>query len=73
MKVLNLQEAIFKAKQLAEEKLANGESADEFVEVAEADGFKIYVTAGKTLESPISPSLYENQRDVFMLILEGEI
>jgi len=32
---------------LAEEKLAGTENADEFVGIAEADSFKIYVAAGK--------------------------
>lgn len=73
MKVKSLKGAISEAKQLAEKKLVKGENADEFVEIAEADGFKIYITAGKTLESHTSPSLHENQKDVFMLILEGEI
>jgi quercetin dioxygenase-like cupin family protein len=73
MEVKSLKDAISEAKRLAEKKLAKGENADEFVEIAEADSFKIYVTAGKTLKSHTPPSLHENQRDVFMLILEGEI
>lgn len=44
---MRLEDAISKAKRLAEEKLARGESADEFVEIGEADGFKLYVTAEK--------------------------
>ena len=73
MKVRSLKNAISEAKRLAEKKLAKGEDADEFVEIAEADSFKIYVTSGKTLKSHTPPTLHENQRDVFMLILEGEI
>ena len=47
-------------------------NADEFLEIAQADGFKIYVTAGKTIDD--SPySFHENPRDVFMWIIEGEI
>jgi len=54
LEIVNLKEAISKAKKLAEEKLAKGEDADEFVEIAETDGFKIYITAGKTIKfSPI--------------------
>lgn len=73
MKIVRLEEAISEAKKLAEEKLATGENADEFVEIGEADKFKLYVTAGKTIkeESPIS--FHENPRDVLMLQLEGEI
>ena len=73
MRIVRLEDAISKAKRLAEEKLARGESADESVEIGEADGFRLYVTAGKTIkdESPIS--FHENSRDVFMLVLEGEI
>jgi mannose-6-phosphate isomerase-like protein (cupin superfamily) len=64
---------IFKAKELAEEKLANGLGADEFVEIGNADGFKIYVTAGKAINGSSQSSLHENSRDVFMLVLEGEV
>ena len=73
MKVVRLEEAISEAKRLAEEKLANGESADEFVQIGEADGFKLYVTAGKTIKDEFPISFHENPRDVFMLVLEGEI
>ena len=44
MKILSLERVVLKAKKLAEDKLARGENADEFVEVGEANGFKIYVT-----------------------------
>ena len=57
---------------MAERKLAEGMNADEFVEIAEADGLKIYVTAGKTINSSPHP-LHKNPRDVFMWIIEGEI
>ena len=62
-----------KLKRLAEGKLAVGESADGFVEIGEADGFKLYITAGKTVKDEFPVSFHENQRDVFMLVLEGEI
>lgn len=45
MRILNLQVAISEAKRLAEQKIAVGEGADEFVEIAEADGFEIYIAA----------------------------
>jgi len=73
MKIVRLEDAISEAKRLAEEKLAVEESADEFVEIGEADGFKLYVTAGKTIKEELPISFHENPRDVFMLILEGEI
>jgi len=72
-KVIDLKKAISKAKKLAEDKLSMGENADEFVEIGEADGFKIYVTAGKTIKDSPPDSLHENPSDVFMLLLEGEI
>jgi quercetin dioxygenase-like cupin family protein len=71
LKITNLEQAILRAKKLAKNKLAQGEDADEFVKIGEADGFKIYVTAGETKSNP--ESLHENPRDVFMLILQGEI
>ncbi|MDI6905398.1 MAG: cupin domain-containing protein [Candidatus Bathyarchaeia archaeon] len=73
MKIVNLQEAISEAKKVAEKKLAIGENADDFVEIGEADGFKLYVTAGKTIKDEFPISFHENPRDVFMLVLEGEI
>lgn len=73
MKIVRLEDAISEAKRLAEEKLARGENADEFVEVGEADGFKLYITAGKTVKDEFPFSFHENPRDVFMLVLEGEI
>jgi len=73
MKIVRLENAISEAKRLAEEKLAVGESADEFVEIGEADGFKLYITVGKTVKDEFPFSFHENQRDVFMLVLEGEI
>lgn len=73
MKVIKLEEAILEARKLAERKLAAGESADEFVDIGEADGFKLYVAAGKTIKHEAQISFHENLRDVFMLVLEGEI
>jgi mannose-6-phosphate isomerase-like protein (cupin superfamily) len=73
MKVIRLEDAISEVKRLAEEKLAMGEGADEFVEIGEADGFKLYITAGKTIKDEFPVSFHENPRDVFMLVLEGEI
>ncbi len=72
LKTVLIQEAIREARRLAESKLAEGRNADEFVEIAQADGFKIYVTAGKTIEDSAF-SFHENPRDVFMWIIEGEI
>jgi mannose-6-phosphate isomerase-like protein (cupin superfamily) len=73
LRIVNLEEAILKAKRLAENKIANGKNADEFVEIGNADDFKIYVTAGKTLKSKNAQILHENPRDVFMLVFQGEI
>ena len=70
---MNLEKAILKAKKLAENKIAKSENADEFVEIGNADGFKIYVTAGKTLKDKSPQVLHENPRDVFMLVFQGEI
>jgi mannose-6-phosphate isomerase-like protein (cupin superfamily) len=71
LKVVKLEDAISKVKNLALEKLSKGENADEFVEIGEADGFKIYVAAGKTVGASVE--FHENPRDVFMLVLEGEV
>jgi len=49
MKVMNLEEAADIARNLAREKLTQGKNADEFVRIGEADGFKLYVAAGKTI------------------------
>jgi mannose-6-phosphate isomerase-like protein (cupin superfamily) len=73
LKINDLHEAIVKARKLAENKLAKHENADEFVEIGNADGFKIYVAAGKTIEGKRPRFLHKNPRDVFMLILEGEV
>jgi len=73
LRIVDFQEAILKGKTLAEERLVKGESADEFVEIGEADGFKIYVAVGKTIKEELPISFHENPRDVFMLVLEGEI
>jgi quercetin dioxygenase-like cupin family protein len=72
LKIVDFEKAIAKAKELAESKLTKHENADEFVEIGNADGFKIYVTAGKTIEDK-SQVFHENLRDVFMLMLQGEI
>jgi len=73
LKIIDLENAILKAKKLAEDKLAKGEDADEFIEIGEADEFKIYVAAGETINDSSPDSFHENPRDVFMLVLEGEI
>ena len=73
MKIVRLEDAISEVKRLAEEKLAMGEGADEFVEIGEADGFKVYITAGKTIKDEFPVSFHENPRDVFMLFLEGDM
>lgn len=70
---MTLKEAIGKVKKLAEDELAIGEDGDEFVEIGEADGFKIYVAAGKTIKDFSQGSFHQNPRDVFMLVLEGEV
>jgi len=73
LRIINLEKAILKAKKLAENKIVKGENADEFVDIGNADDFKIYVTAGKTLKDKSPQALHENSRDVFMLVLQGEI
>lgn len=71
IKTVNLKDAISKVKQLVESKIADGKDADEFVEIAETDGYKIYVTVGKTIKNDALNSFHSNARDVFMLLLEG--
>ena len=73
LELLNLHEAIDKVKENAKEKLERGENADEFVNIGEADGFKLYVTAGQTIKDATPNSFHENPRDVFMLLFEGEM
>jgi len=73
LKITKLEEVVSKAKKLAEDKLAAGENADEFVEIGEIDGAKLYVAVGKTVATQISERLHENPRDVFMYLLEGEM
>jgi len=51
--------------------LARNKNADEFVQIGEADGFKLYATSGKTIRGKTTVSFHENPRDVFML-LEGD-
>jgi hypothetical protein len=64
MKIVRLEDAISEAKRLAEEKLAVGESPDEFVEIGEADGFKLYITAGKTVKDEF-PFLFMKTKETF--------
>ena len=66
---LDIEEAIRKVRESAEKRLAKNKNADEFVQIGEADGFKLYVTAGKTIRN--KNYLHENPRDVFMLLLQG--
>lgn len=73
LKSLDLEEAINKVKEFAKEKLARGKNADEFVEIGEADCFKLYVATGKTIKDAAPNSFHENLRDVFMLLFEGEM
>jgi quercetin dioxygenase-like cupin family protein len=73
LKVVDFEKAVLKAKKLAANKIVKSENADEFVEIGNADGFKIYVTAGKTLMDKIPQVFHENPRDVFMLVLQGEM
>ena len=71
--VKSIEDEVLKAKKLARIKLAKNKNVDEFMPIAEADGFKIYIAAGKTIKSSHSRDLHENPRDVFVLILEGEM
>jgi quercetin dioxygenase-like cupin family protein len=73
LKITKLEEAVSKAKKLAETKLAAGENADEFVKIGEIDGTKLYLAAGKTIKTQGSERLHANCRDVFMYLLEGEM
>jgi mannose-6-phosphate isomerase-like protein (cupin superfamily) len=73
LKIVDFEKAILKAKKLAENKITKSENADEFVEIGNADGFKIYVAAGKTVKDERPQILHENPRDVFMLVLRGEM
>lgn len=73
LKIEKIQDAISKVKKLAEDKIAKNENADEFVEIAEADDFKIYVAAGETVTKSTVGEMRESPRDVFMLVLEGEV
>lgn len=49
------------------------------MQIGEADGFKLYVVAGKSIKSSArikgetTCPLHENPRDVFMLLLEGSM
>jgi len=73
LKIVDFKKAILKARKLAENRIAEGRNADEFVEIGNADGFKIYVTVGKTLKNKSPQAFHENPRDVFMLVLQGEL
>jgi mannose-6-phosphate isomerase-like protein (cupin superfamily) len=72
LRTTSARDAILKARKLAEDKSAQGTSADEFVEIGNVDGFKVYITAGKTVDNSPHP-FHENPRDVFMWVMEGEI
>jgi len=50
LKIEKIQDTISKVKKLAEDKIAKNENADEFVEIAEADDFKIYVAKSTLLQ-----------------------
>jgi quercetin dioxygenase-like cupin family protein len=69
----DIEEAIRKVREYAEKRLAENKSADEFVQIGEADGFKLYLVAGKTMRSETTGTFHENPRDVFMLLLEGSM
>jgi len=69
MSVFQFDEAKLKARELAEAKLAKGENADEFVQIAEVNGFKLYVCAGKTIKTPGKERFHSNPRDCFHLLL----
>jgi mannose-6-phosphate isomerase-like protein (cupin superfamily) len=73
LKVVGFEEAVRKVRRLAKEKLQRSKNADKFVEIGEADGFKLYATAGKTVNEAVSSSFHENSRDVFMLLFDGEL
>jgi quercetin dioxygenase-like cupin family protein len=72
-KPFDIEEAIRKVRECPEKRLAENKSADEFVQIGEADGFKLYVVAGKTMRSETTGSFHENLRDVFMLLPEGSM
>lgn len=73
MSLFEFEEARLKASKLAEAKLARGENADEFVQLAEVDGFKLYVCAGKTIKTLGKEHFHSNPRDCFHLLLQGEM
>lgn len=73
MSVFQFDEAKLKARKLAEAKLAKGENADEFVQIAEVNGFKLYVCAGKTIKTPGKERFHSNPKDCFHLLLQGEM
>ena len=69
----DIEEAIRKVRESARKKLTENKNADEFEQIGEVDGFKLYVTAGKTIRSELTTPLHTNPRDVFMLLLEGSM
>lgn len=71
-KIRDIEKEIRTAKRLAREKTAKGEEADEFVEIGDADGFKLYVAASESKQQKPS-SFHENARDVFMYIIDGRM
>ena len=64
LKIVDFEKVILQAKKLAENKIAKNENADEFVEIGNADGFKMYVTAGKTLRDR-SPQVFTKTLETF--------
>jgi len=71
--VVDFKRVVQEVKKMAEDRIAKRENADEFVEIGDVDGFKIYIVAGKTLKDKIPQNFHENPRDVFMFVLKGEI
>jgi len=72
-KVVEFEDALKQVRKLAQEKLDEGDNADEFVELGDADGVKFYVTAGKHIRDVASDEFHENPRDSFIWVLEGEM
>ena len=50
LKIVSLENAISKAKELARSELSEGLNADEFLEIGEADGLRINITTWKTVD-----------------------
>jgi mannose-6-phosphate isomerase-like protein (cupin superfamily) len=72
-KVVEFEDAVKKARKLAQEKLDEGDNADEFVEIGDAEDVKFYVTAGKTIRELVSDTFHENLHDTFIYVLDGEM